>query len=133
MPGVRFSNIKSPREYILRMENNSNEITTSKNLKDENQVIEQMESISGTTEILDTLMMGLRLDTGISESEYFIRFGHTLDEKWNTTIIDAISDGLIRWETDKKADTPNRYLQLTPKGKILSNEVLARFFTVAKN
>lgn len=133
LPGVRFSNIKSPREYILRMENNSNEITTSKNLKDENQVIEQMESISGTTEILDTLMMGLRLDTGISESEYFIRFGHTLDEKWNTTIIDAISDGLIRWETDKKADTPNRYLQLTPKGKILSNEVLARFFTVAKN
>ena len=115
------------------MENNSNEITTSKNLKDANQVIEQMENISGTTEILDTLMMGLRLDTGISESEYFIRFGHTLDEKWNITIIDAISDGLIRWETDKKADTPNRYLQLTPKGKILSNEVLARFFTVAKN
>jgi len=133
MPGVRFSNIKSPREYILRMKNDPNEATTPRALKDAIQVIDQVENISETTEILDTLMMGLRLDTGVSEATYFSRFGHSLDEKWNTTIVTAISDGLIKWEKDTKSDLSNRHLQLTQKGKILSNEVLARFFAVAKN
>lgn len=133
IPGFRFSNIKSPREYILRMENNPNDTTTPRTLKDPVQVIDQVENISETTEILDTLMMGLRLDTGVSEVAYFNRFGHSLDEKWNETIVTAISDGLIKWENDNKSDLSNRYLQLTQKGKILSNEVLARFFAVAKN
>ena len=133
IPGFRFSNIKSPREYILRMENNPNDTTTPRTLKDPVQVIDQVENISETTEILDTLMMGLRLDTGVSEVAYFNRFGHSLDEKWNDTIVTAISDGLIKWENDNKSDLSNRYLQLTQKGKILSNEVLARFFAVAKN
>ena len=133
IPGFRFSNIKSPREYILRMENNPNDTTTPRTLKDPVQVVDQVENISETTEILDTLMMGLRLDTGVSEVAYFNRFGHSLDEKWNDTIVTAISDGLIKWENDSKSDLSNRYLQLTQKGKILSNEVLARFFAVAKN
>ncbi|MAT07686.1 MAG: coproporphyrinogen III oxidase [Chloroflexi bacterium] len=133
IPGFRFSNIKSPREYILRMENNPNDTTTPRTLRNAIQVIDQVENISETTEILDTLMMGLRLDTGVSEAAYFNRFGHSLDEKWNDTIVTAISDGLIKWENDSKSDLSNRYLQLTQKGKILSNEVLARFFAVAKN
>ncbi|MAO89885.1 MAG: coproporphyrinogen III oxidase [Dehalococcoidia bacterium] len=133
MPGVRFSNIKSPREYIFRLENNPNRAATSRSLKDTIQVIDQIENISGTTEILDTLMMGLRLDTGISEATYFSRFDHSLDEKWHATITTAISDGLIKWEKDKESNLPNRYLQLTQRGKILSNEVLARFFAVVKN
>ena len=133
MPGVRFSNIKSPREYIFRLENNPNRATISRSLKDTIQVIDQIENISGTTEILDTLMMGLRLDTGISEATYFSRFDHSLDENWHATITTAISDGLIKWEKDKESNLPNRYLQLTQRGKILSNEVLARFFAVAKN
>ena len=115
------------------MEYNPNDTTTPRTLKDPVQVIDQVENISETTEILDTLMMGLRLDTGVSEVAYFNRFGHSLDEKWNETIVTAISDGLIKWENDNKSDLSNRYLQLTQKGKILSNEVLARFFAVAKN
>jgi len=131
--GVRFSNIKSPREYILRLENKNKDINASRSLKDMSQVIDQIENISNTTEILDTLMMGLRLDTGISEKKYFSRFGHSLDEKWHTTITSAVSDGLIKWSKDNNKDLPNRHLQLTEKGKILSNEVLARFFMVAEN
>ena len=54
IPGFRFSNIKSPREYILRMENNPNDTTTPRTLRNAIQVIDQVENISETTEILDT-------------------------------------------------------------------------------
>ena len=131
--GMRFSNIKSPREYILRLKNNNKSISAAKSLKDISQVIDQIENISTTTEILDTLMMGLRLDTGISEKKYFSRFGHSLDKKWHSTITSTVTDGLIKWSEDSNKDLHNRSLQLTEKGKILSNEVLARFFAASEN
>ena len=133
MPGIRFSNIKSPREYIMRMENISNALEVSRNMQDGTQIIDELENISVNTEILDTLMMGLRLETGVSEVSYFKRFGHSLYQKWNVTIDNAISDGLIKWDKNNTRHKPNRHLQLTAKGKILSNEVLARFFADAKS
>ena len=76
-------------------------------------------------------MMGLRLDTGISEAKYFTRFGRSLDEQWESTIKSAVDDGLMRWNSDNATKQDNRQLQLTKKGKLFSNEVLSRFFAAS--
>lgn len=133
LPNMRFSNIKSPREYIYRLANTTLDLKSSskKGVKDTVPTIDNLENLSTRTEILDTLMMGLRLDTGISEAKYFTRFGRSLDEQWESTIKSAVDDGLMRWNSDNATKQDNRQLQLTKKGKLFSNEVLSRFFAAS--
>jgi len=64
-------------------------------------------------------MMGLRLNQGVSESSFQTRFGLELRQAYNPQI-DALEQlGLLEWHQG--------WLRLTPRGRLLGNEVFQRF------
>ena len=83
-------------------------------------VVDTIEFIDRRLEMAETMMLGLRLDTGVSVREFEARFGASpvdvyrdiFDELWPTGLVETV-DGSIR---------------LTHKGWFLSNEVFVRFF-----
>ena len=123
----RFSNLKPPREYVRRLR----EQTPSSIAMDGDteaihaairsiSVVDTVEYIDRSLEMAETMMLGLRLDTGVSVTGFEARFGvsplavyrEEFEELLPTGLVEAV-DGCIR---------------LTDKGRFLSNEVFVRFF-----
>ena len=71
------------------------------------------------------IMLRLRLQEGISLSEYRARFGVDLKKRYSGLIQDLISKGLMEENTDR--------LFLTERGFRLSNSILVAFMTDEKN
>ena len=145
----RFSNLKPPREYIRRLQDcipsskttipwrwrkggfetrpySQAQATQERSPKDAHAairsipVVDTVEFIDCRLEMAETMMLGLRLDTGVSVREFEARFDMSpmdvyrdiFDELWPTGLVETV-DGSIR---------------LTHKGWFLSNEVFVRFF-----
>ncbi len=104
--GVRYSNLLKPAEYIGRLRQGESAVATR-------------EEIGRELEIGETLMVGLRLDRGIVFDEFQARFGVDVREIFRETIRQLQEWGLM--ETDESR------LRLTPRGRLLSNQVLWRF------
>jgi len=129
---IRFANLKQPREYISRMTNaeGSNSSPDSSGIVDLESDLEKtikMVPVVDTTEKIDrqlamaeNLMMGLRLDDGISIPDFRTRFNQTPSEAYETIIPDLTYLGLLKTTDDR--------LLLTQRGRILGNEVFSRFF-----
>jgi oxygen-independent coproporphyrinogen-3 oxidase len=83
-------------------------------------VVEDVEQIGHRLEMAETLMMGLRLDSGISLAGFAERFGEPVTHAYGDTIADLTTLGLLETTADA--------LRLTPRGLLLGNEVFARFF-----
>ena len=120
---TRFHNLRSPREYIRRMEGHrparaGANITT--HMLDQMPAVESVEAIEQPMEMAETMMMGLRLDTGIVETEFAARFGCSLDDVYAGVIPDLQQLGLI--------ETAEGAIKLTGRGRLLGNEVFSRFF-----
>ncbi len=81
--------------------------------------------IAETTELTEddlfeeTMMMGLRLTTGVSRAHFRDRCGHELDAIYGDVIRELARLGLL------DADTAG--IRLTARGRMLGNEVFARF------
>ncbi len=119
----RFYNLRSPREYICRMDGSSpvrgvTTITTP--MIQGMPAVESVETIEQPMEMAETMMMGLRLDTGIIEVEFASRFGCSLFDVYTEVISDLNGLGLI--------ETGDGAVRLTPRGRLLGNEVFSRFF-----
>jgi oxygen-independent coproporphyrinogen-3 oxidase len=114
---VRTVNVLSPSAYIQRCRTGSaGEFPRTPATSSINPVDQQ-------TEIGETMMMGLRLtEEGISRSAFANRFGHTLEEVYETEIAELISLGLLEWG-GKDRD----HLRLSPPGRLLGNQVFMRF------
>ena len=123
----RFSNLKPPREYVKRLQGHSGSSGSLNGSREDDYaairsmpVVDTIEFIDRPLEMAETMMLGLRLDTGVSISEFEARFGASpldayreeLDELQPTGLVE-VSDGSIR---------------LTDRGRFLSNEVFVRFF-----
>lgn len=65
------------------------------------------------------MFLGLRLTKGVAERDFFSRFGVTLEEIYNKTLLQAVKENLI---TEK-----NGCWQLTGLGMDVSNYVLSKF------
>lgn len=104
--GARYSNILSPVDYVDHIQRGESVIATH-------------EVISPDTEMGETIMLGLRLSEGISFEGYQRRFGVDARIQHAATISQLIDWGLV--EPD-----PQR-LRLTPRGRLVSNQVLWRF------
>ena len=125
---TRFANLKQPREYISRLTNAAGGKSDLDNANlDDLKMIIDLVPIVDTTEHIDrrlamaeTLMMGLRLDDGISIPDFNARFNQTPTEAYESIIADLTNLGLLK--------TSNNRLLLTPRGRILGNEVFSRFF-----
>lgn len=69
------------------------------------------------------MMMGLRLtEEGVSGKAFRARFGTSLREVYETEIEELISEGLLEWEP-----LEGDRLRLTPRGRLLGNQVFVRF------
>jgi oxygen-independent coproporphyrinogen-3 oxidase len=126
--GHRFFNIKPPREYIQRLAKmpspqsspRTGEEGRARALIASVPVVEDVEQIGHRLEMAETLMMGLRLDSGISLAGFAERFGEPVTHAYGDTIADLTTLGLLETTADA--------LRLTPRGLLLGNEVFARFF-----
>ena len=122
--GHRFANLKSPGEYVRRLEadvplNPDGGSLTKETLK-QVPVVDMVESIDRRLEISETLMLGLRLDSGVSIAEFEGRFGETPAQVYGETLVDLSADGLL--------ETSNGSVMLTPRGRLMANDVFSRFF-----
>lgn len=137
----RFQNIRSPREYITRLEVESRENRGSRygfsesvsNDLDINYdasevvsfiesvpVVEKMELVDNNLEMAETMMMGLRLSDGINLDNFAYRFGISPDKVYGIIIDQFVSDGLLEIQSG--------CIRLTGKGRLLGNEVFSSFF-----
>ena len=65
----------------------------------------------------DTVMLGLRLAEGISDTEFESRFGRSLREYCSPRLNELVGAGVLRWESDR--------LSLAPTSYFVCNAVLA--------
>jgi oxygen-independent coproporphyrinogen-3 oxidase len=104
--GVRWENIKSPREYIQRLEIGDS-------------VVVQREKISRAAEMSEVLFLGLRLGEGVTWARFQERFGKDAREIFREPL--AL---LAEW---KMLEMDAERVRLTERGMLLSNQILWRF------
>ena len=123
--GRRFWNIKPPRDYVARLESRADggraAAGLSEDLDRDIPVVDRAEAIDRRLEMAETMMMGLRLDTGISTDRFTARFGKAPSTHYAPIISELESAGLV--EQHKGA------IRLTARGRLLGNEVFSRFFS----
>ena len=126
---VRFSIMRSPREYTVRLS------VGDAAARDESwpdllrslPFVDQVTEIDRDEEMAETMMMGLRLDAGVSESGFRNRFGRALSDVYGPTIDSAEGQGLVEWREGPDPGD-DRSVCLTARGRLLGNEVFSRFF-----
>ena len=86
----------------------------------QNKVVRQMEeTLDKQSEIEEYMILGLRMMKGVSKSEFFKRFGETMDMKYGEVLAQLKSLELITEEDD--------FVCLTEKGIDVSNEIFTMF------
>ena len=124
LDGFRFYNLKSPREYIQRLKGHANSKVLGERTIDEETLrsfptVQDVEEIDTRLEMAETMMMGLRLDEGITLEAFAERFERDLLEIYQGPVEELTSLGLLALEDGA--------LILTPRGRLLGNEVFSRF------
>ena len=120
LDGHRFHNIRSPREYIRRVAPGEPRAQPGERVFDGVPVVEAVEPVDRRLEMAETMMMGLRLDTGVEMAGFAARFGESPGESYGEIIEELEDDGLL--------ETAGGSFVLTPRGRLLGNEVFSRFF-----
>lgn len=113
--GVRFTNIKSPKGYVKAIKKtkpNDSDIFRS-------EAIFELEPQTVPIAVLETMMLGLRLNEGISDNRFRKRLGTSMFTMFEKEIRELVESGLIT-----KND---RCLKLTRRGQLLANEVISKF------
>ncbi len=79
----------------------------------------QVTLVSAATALEESFFLGLRLNRGVDLDALRATFGLEPVFKYESEIADGLADGLL----EKRADA----IRLTPRGRLLSNEVFSRF------
>jgi oxygen-independent coproporphyrinogen-3 oxidase len=103
---VRYSTVLAPAEYIRRVEAGESAVT-------------ERETVSKRDEMGEFMMLGLRLNEGISRGDFGRRFGTTVEEAFGAEMRELIGYGLLEIVDDR--------VRLTERGRLLGNEVFERF------
>jgi oxygen-independent coproporphyrinogen-3 oxidase len=104
--GVRFANEADPREYLRLLASGSRPDAGMRRLSPE-------EAMS------ECLFLGLRKTEGVSMEEFRKEFGVSFDEAYGPSCTDLFDDGFLEFR--------HGFLRLSPKARILSNQVFLRF------
>jgi len=104
--GRRSWNVAWPEEYIRR-------------LKAGQSATEGEEVIEAPLEMTETLFMGLRLSEGVEFEGFQHRFGRDLSSLYGPQLRELVARGLL--------EVNGRGIRLTPRGRLLGNEVFERF------
>jgi oxygen-independent coproporphyrinogen-3 oxidase len=120
----RFNNINSPREYIRRMNEAAPPDMVVDDLSPEAigrvPTVEEVDTIEQHMEMAETMMLGLRLEEGVSLDGFAARFGSSLASVYGELIEELTAVGLLKQSEG--------VLRLTGQGRLLGNEVFLRFF-----
>jgi oxygen-independent coproporphyrinogen-3 oxidase len=79
----------------------------------------QKTAVSTANALEERFFLGLRLNRGVDLSEVAADFGQPAVDNLSTAVSDLISEGLLRRDGNR--------ISLTPRGRLLSNEVFQRF------
>ncbi len=127
LAGHRFSNLRSPRTYVKRMSAQPREHSLERPVEEAITavpVVESVQKVDADLEMSETMMMGLRLDDGIAVEEFTRRFGRPPADFYGGQIDELGSLDLL--------DPSDGRLRLTDRGRLLGNEVFARFLLPAR-
>ena len=115
--GIRTSNVLTPDAYIQRMSGSVNlaELTFPQTLA----TLEAL-PIDLETEMRETMMMGLRLTReGVSDAKFQERFNTSIKSVFAQEVKKLLDWDLLEWAGD--------VLRLTPRGRLLGNQVFMQF------
>ncbi len=104
--GRRTSNVRDVFQYMAGIHENKNVQSFGECLQPE-----QFAS--------ETVIMSLRLRQGISNTDFYKRFGYNLEEQFGTQINRLVKEGLISYEDER--------LKLTEKGLFIADTVMTEF------
>ncbi|HEV7219933.1 MAG TPA: hypothetical protein VGN39_13755, partial [Terriglobales bacterium] len=85
----------------------------------------QVTPISWEAALEETLFLGLRLNRGVDMDEVERKFGTGPVSQMQRVVDECISDGLIKRQESR--------INLSSRGRLLSNEVFERFISVGKD
>lgn len=135
--GYRFSDVRLPREYVQKVEELSRArpflepvertgvpSTSSGNARGEGAIrarspIAMLESISHRLAMAESMMLELRLGQGLDLAGFAQRYGVDVHSIHEREITDLMEVGLLQQQ--------DGHLRLTPRGRLLANEVFVRF------
>ena len=83
---------------------------------------DELHRLNREEELEEAWFLGLRLNEGVNLRDLRAEFGLAAVGVFEPILTDLECDGLIRWTTDQIA--------LTPRGRLVSNEVFERFLAV---
>ena len=123
LEGQRFFNLKSPTRYVTAMDNNYKEVNQDPiaTMQMPFGPVEQVDVTTAAIDIGETMMMGMRLNAGVSHKRFEKRFGTPLDKIFPKELNRLVALGLV--EITKEG------VRLTDKGRLLGNEVFAEFIS----
>jgi oxygen-independent coproporphyrinogen-3 oxidase len=82
-------------------------------------------AVSREAALEETFFLGLRLNRGIDLARVRAQFGMPAVDELRPVITELASGGLIDWQGDT--------IQLTPRGRLVSNDVFERFLTAPRS
>jgi len=120
---VRTANVLAPGTYIQRLTQAPDGSTRPELPFPRTPATQAFQPVDQQTEIGETMMMGLRLTReGVTRPTFMERFGLDLEEHFRKEIVELVAYGLLEW-----AGEGNEILRLTPRGRLLGNQVFMRF------
>jgi oxygen-independent coproporphyrinogen-3 oxidase len=102
----RWWNVSAPADYIARVQAGETPEAGS-------------EEIDAAQAMGETMMLGLRLNEGVSAGAFWDRFGRVLDKVYGHELDELTTRGLIEWNSQR--------VRLTARGRLLGNQVFMRF------
>lgn len=103
---TRFTTVLGPADYIER-------VTSGRS------VLAEREEVPAHEEMNEFMMLGLRLNSGISRAEFTRRFGVPIESVFPSELDDLHQTGLL--------ESMGEWVRLTSRGRLLGNEAFARF------
>ncbi len=103
---VRYTTILAPADYIERVARGQS-------------VIAERTNVSISDEMGEVMILGLRLNDGVSKSDFMRRFGLQLEAQYPDVLKELAEAGLLFVD-----DT---HVKLTDRGRLLGNEAFERF------
>ena len=122
--GMRYSNLLGIQPYIERLSRAEDaEFPLSPTSISE-------EEISSFQAMQETMMLGLRLtQEGVSAQAFQTRFGRSMQDVFGAEIDELVALGLLEWVNKKTPEAlkTSDILRLTPRARLLGNQVFRRF------
>jgi len=121
LDGQRFANLKSPRRYttVVGEEYEIGSADPVKAMHTPDGPVDQVEETTPAIDIAETMMMGMRLNQGVTHERFEKRFGSSVNSVFPQEIRRLLKFGLIEVNDDA--------ILLSERGRLLGNEVFAEF------